>query len=66
MAAAGGALVLALSLAPEWGQRRIPGRIPDATDALVPLLVWSVPWFVGDARPEAGSGRAPVGSGGSP
>jgi hypothetical protein len=53
-AALGGAvLVFSGAMALEWVQRFLPGRSPDATDALIALVAWLVPWFGLN-----GSGRA--------
>lgn len=42
--AAGAAAAFALGLAVELVQLRLPGRTPDATDALVALLAWLAAW----------------------
>jgi glycopeptide antibiotics resistance protein len=41
----GSATIFLLMFALEWYQQYQPGRSPDITDAIIPMLAWLLPWF---------------------
>ncbi len=48
----GGVGIFLLLFVLEWRQQYIPGRYPDITDVLLPLVGWLLSWLYGAARRE--------------